>query len=158
MAMASLVDQVKKYVANSSRLGAMNSGGASIPVPAIPVNLDSVESELGFSLPPLLRTLYIEVGNGGFGPGYGLIPIGDLLVTYRTCQGYAEDKDWEWPSHVLPFCYWGCEVYECIDCSNGAGPVVHFDADLGGPGEDNLDVTAPSLEQWLANWLARQSN
>ena len=31
------------------------------------------ERELGFKLPPLLRALYQQLGNGGFGPGYGLV-------------------------------------------------------------------------------------
>ena len=33
---------------------------------------DSAELQLGFSLPTFLRELYVKVGNGGFGPGYGL--------------------------------------------------------------------------------------
>jgi hypothetical protein len=30
---------------------------------------------LGFPLPPLLRELYTQVGNGGFGPGYGIFGL-----------------------------------------------------------------------------------
>src|SRR5712691_9814035 len=33
----------------------------------------ATEDLLGFPLPPLLRTLYQQLANGGFGPGYGLI-------------------------------------------------------------------------------------
>src|SRR5262249_21759392 len=32
-------------------------------------------SDLGFRLPRLLRAVYQSVGNGGFGPGYGLIGL-----------------------------------------------------------------------------------
>jgi len=35
----------------------------------------TVESRLGFGLPPLLRELYTQVGNGGFGPGYGILGL-----------------------------------------------------------------------------------
>lgn len=34
--------------------------------------LQLTESLLGFPLPPLLRALYVEIANGGFGPGTGL--------------------------------------------------------------------------------------
>jgi hypothetical protein len=33
--------------------------------------LELAESRLSFPLPPLLKRLYVEIGNGGFGPGYG---------------------------------------------------------------------------------------
>src|SRR5262245_41797485 len=50
--------------------------------PLIPVRREAVEAaerEFGYPFPALLRRLYLEVGNGGFGPGYGLfrLPFGD---------------------------------------------------------------------------------
>ena len=36
--------------------------------PATAENLRKTEQVLGFQMPELLRTLYREVGNGGFGP------------------------------------------------------------------------------------------
>jgi hypothetical protein len=152
--MSSVVEQVKERLASSPGTGGMASADNQSPIPASAGEVDSVETELGFGLPPLLRTLYTEVARGGFGPGYGIIPVADLPATYRTCRSYAECKEWQWPSRLLPFCYWGCEVYECIDCSDPGGPVVHFDADLGGPGKDNFDITARSLERWVLDWLA----
>jgi len=40
--------------------------------PASPEAVDEAEEAFGFPLPGLLRRLYAEVGNGGFGPGYGI--------------------------------------------------------------------------------------
>ena len=40
--------------------------------PASEEQLAATESALGFSLSPLLRAIYAEVANGGFGPGTGL--------------------------------------------------------------------------------------
>ena len=40
--------------------------------PASEEQLLVTETALGFSLPPLLRALYAQVANGGFGPGTGL--------------------------------------------------------------------------------------
>ena len=43
--------------------------------------MSQVESELGFGLPPLLRAIYHEVGNGGFGPGHGILGIKEGKLT-----------------------------------------------------------------------------
>ena len=45
------------------------------PPPATPEALDAAEARMGAALPPLLRRLYGEVANGGFGPGSGIIGI-----------------------------------------------------------------------------------
>jgi hypothetical protein len=45
--------------------------GQSLPPPASPRELAQSEERIGFNLPPLLRSLYSEIANGGFGPGYG---------------------------------------------------------------------------------------
>jgi hypothetical protein len=44
--------------------------------PAMKSVVTNCEKRLGFALPTFLRRLYLEVGNGGFGPGYGLLGIG----------------------------------------------------------------------------------
>jgi hypothetical protein len=50
------------------------------PLPALAAAtaemIEEAEAVTGFRLPPLLRRLYLEVGNGGFGPGTG-IPTAD---------------------------------------------------------------------------------
>src|SRR5262249_34940306 len=38
-------------------------------LPATPEQLDMTEARLGYALPSLLRALYANVANGGFGPG-----------------------------------------------------------------------------------------
>ena len=43
--------------------------------PATEKHLRSTDAALGFPLPPLLRALYAQVANGGFGPFYGLIGV-----------------------------------------------------------------------------------
>ncbi len=40
--------------------------------PASEEQLTATEAALGFLLPPLLRALYKEIANGGFGPGVGI--------------------------------------------------------------------------------------
>src|SRR5215467_14269416 len=96
-------------------------------LPALPVMVEDVaqaEVQLGFELPALLRRVYLEVGNGGFGPGYGLFPLNahdpstDSLVTaylgMRSMSQQDIDEHWAdeevkpalWPERVLMICDW----------------------------------------------------
>ena len=43
--------------------------------PAVAKDLQVLERTLGFKLPELLRAVYSKVGNGGFGPAYGIVGI-----------------------------------------------------------------------------------
>ncbi|MBB4397876.1 hypothetical protein [Bradyrhizobium sp. ERR14] len=42
-------------------------------IPARAGDIASDEEHLRFRLPPLLKRMYADIGNGGFGPGYGLM-------------------------------------------------------------------------------------
>jgi hypothetical protein len=44
--------------------------------------IGEAERGLGFPIPDLLKACYLNVGSGGFGPGYGIIGVGN---------GYASD-------------------------------------------------------------------
>ena len=63
--------------------------------PATQEQLRETEDLLGFSLPPLLRVLYLQIANGGFGPGYGIIgamggfPLEDRMGK-NIAQGYLD--------------------------------------------------------------------
>lgn len=39
--------------------------------PLLDEEIAESEELLGFTLPPFVRRVYTQVGNGGFGPGYG---------------------------------------------------------------------------------------
>src|SRR5438552_9489750 len=43
--------------------------------PGDPIDVAGDETRLGFALPSLMKRVYTEIGNGGFGPGYGLIGL-----------------------------------------------------------------------------------
>jgi hypothetical protein len=88
--MRSLVKELQERVADPRRAAdcAINEPRRP-PAPISADQLGRVEQLLGFGLPEMLRALYLEVGNGGFGPGYGLLdlPTGapgcaDLIGTY----------------------------------------------------------------------------
>ncbi|WP_182907445.1 hypothetical protein [Microbispora sp. H13382] len=65
--------------------------------PASPEAVDEVEQVIGHPLPPLLRRLYLEAANGGFGPRDGVLGVAgseyehhveaaDILSFYRDSR------------------------------------------------------------------------
>ena len=94
--------------------------------------VEEAESVIGHRLPPLLRRLYLEVGNGGFGPGFGVLGLKDghhddlrrtALDWYRHANGTAESHWSGLPASLLPLCHWGCAIFSLIDCSDPEGPM-----------------------------------
>ncbi|MFE6361919.1 SMI1/KNR4 family protein [Streptomyces sp. NPDC057806] len=136
-------------------------GWTSLPDPVHPAALARAEAALGFSLPPLLAELYLRIGDGGFGPEYGLLPLLEgppsgepaAVVQYlANRESGRKDPDWPWPEGVLPISHWGCAMYACVDCHDPEAPVLLFE-----PNADTSDqawyVDAPSLELWLHTWV-----
>ena len=130
--------------------------------PLSPRRLRAVERELGFELPTFLRDLYGSLGNGGFGPGYGITGLSggakddlgrDVVEDYVLRRGVdADDPGWFWPTAVLAVCHWGCGIYSCIDCRSPEARVLRFDPN---PVDEDWSV-AWGLEQTdLATWLRR---
>lgn len=130
--------------------------------------LASTEKALGFPLPTLLRTLYREIGNGGFGPDYGLIGVtgghrsdhGRTLAELYDFQRASDPSapGWSWPERVLPICDHGCAILWCLDLRDASEPVVLFDPSEVTPAGDRTVETSmirthPSLEAWLSAWL-----
>lgn len=140
--------------------------------PATTEQFLATEQYLGFSLPPLLKTLYARLANGGFGPGFGLMGVvggyceaGNMLENYQFHRQRARLIDLEtytwwadtlelpdtvWPRTMLYLCDWGWGTSFCIDCQTGK---VY----LKFPGERDLHyrlkLQATSLEEWFEQWL-----
>jgi hypothetical protein len=123
------------------------------------------EERLGFRLPPLLQQIYCTIGNGGFGPGYGLIgmssgPPDDTGKTapeiYRDLRsGDPDDASWSWPADLLPICHWGCAIYSCIDCSDQDFRMRIFDPNVHRASASWLDAffdEASSFQTWITAW------
>ncbi|MBV9070685.1 MAG: SMI1/KNR4 family protein [Acidobacteria bacterium] len=123
--------------------------------------LSDAEQRLGRTLPPLLRRIYREVGNGGFGPGFGMIGVGsghknplgfDLVQNYRSLS--AEDS-W-WPDWLVPLFDWGCASFTCLDLDGGELKRSIPDFDGGDDEPDNVLFLfeEKSLAAYLTRWLA----
>ncbi len=129
------------------------------------LELAADEEQLGFQLPPLLKQIYSEIGNGGFGPGYGLIGMSGGVPddTGQTApEIYSllrleppEEGPWSWPEGLLPICHWGCAIYSCIDCTHSDFPLRVFDPNVHGDSNSWNDCffnEVDSFEAWICAW------
>lgn len=151
---------------------------SQVPPPATPEDVAGAEATLGFALPPLLKRLYLEVGNGGFGPGFGILglpPDGwtddkrfNLICLWQTNRDLPDDWPagrWHWPETLLPIAYHGDVAYACLDLSRPGCPVLEYDPsnldwdedDYPLDEEECFEPVADSLAQWLVDWLTSSS-
>jgi hypothetical protein len=109
--------------------------------------IEYAEEVLGFALPKILKRSYLEISNGGFGPG----PIiglpggfesswGDLLKTWAVLQ-----QDEEFEEGWLPIIDWGCAQFSIVDCDNDFQMVSLY--------EDDFHCEDYSFEMLLERWL-----
>lgn len=148
--------------------------------PATEAQLRATETHLGFPLPPLLRALYTQVANGGFGPAYGIIGAQDgfpgsgggtlesfyphgpwpcRIITLSACSIDLEWSSWsEQPHFVVPDDAWPdrllmmCEYGCCIYFYVDASTEQVFESYVNQAGQTVLTSVAPSLEEWLTRW------
>ncbi|HEV3298888.1 MAG TPA: SMI1/KNR4 family protein [Planctomycetaceae bacterium] len=133
------------------------------------------ERMIGFELPPLLRTIYLKVGNGGFGPEYGIVGTkgGAKLdgCTLETCYQRMlklekENAEWRWPARLLPLAKYGCGMWSCVDCEYQKLPMVLWDPNNLDAELDSADARLNwgnsfwdqglSFKNWLESWLIRK--
>ena len=121
-----------------------------------------VEAEVGQELPELVRRLYLEVGDGGWGPDRGVLTLcprgeGDLLDHLAQVRDRRGPAGQRWPEATIPFCI-GRSGIVCIDLddptlepcllpSEGETPWSSFDH------RPLLRYVAASLRGWLEHWL-----
>ncbi|GGT27646.1 SMI1/KNR4 family protein [Streptomyces chromofuscus] len=154
------IEQLLAQVADKART-TRPWGWTSLFEPVDAAAVTRAEAALGFRLPPPLAELYLRIGDGGFGPEYGLLPLLDsppadepaAVVQYLANRESArKDPAWPWPEGVLPISHWGCAMYACVDCLDPQAPVLLFE-----PNADDTDhawyVDAPSLTAWLRAWV-----
>jgi SMI1/KNR4 family protein SUKH-1 len=99
-----------------------------LPPPATPEALAEAENVIGLPMPPLLRRLYLEVANGGFGPNEGI-----LGVRGGTSQGNFEDiadlyqggpdPSGRIPAGLVLLYDWGCTIWSLVDFRDPTGPM-----------------------------------
>lgn len=162
-----LIDRVATHV----KSGITTPTGSSyiIAPPATLASIANDEQTLGFALPPLLKQLYLTIGNGGWGPSYGLLGlIGSededsrtAVSEYMARRGstlseISSDPSWHWPERMLPICDWGCAIFSCIDCSKPKFAMMAFDPGHhkdGGDWSDAFFSEDLTFEGWIELWV-----
>lgn len=121
--------------------------------PLKPASADAVEAceaAIGRPLPRLLRRCYLELGDGGFGPGYGLVPIAELT------SGYLSGRPAWWPPeahHLLRICHWGCGIASFVDLDSPLD--VMWAVDPNPSPEEDPEAAVFREDTTLASWLLR---
>lgn len=146
-----LLQAIRERIADPMRRIDMDTLAAPPLFPrATAAEVERAEGALGLTLPPLLRRLYQEVGNGGFGPGAGIL---GLDGGYLSCDGqslvdlYLEYRGHGWPDGLLPLCDWGDAARSCVDARSRDQRMVTQD-ERGG-----VTRTKYTLEEWLEAWV-----
>lgn len=170
-----LIQRLKQRNADRERA---TDGGVHPRKPSPPASnktLNSAELEVGFELPELLRAIYLSVGNGGFGPRYGIVGTkGGAKLDGRTLETHyrgmvkleAENSVWWWPEGLLPLANYGCGMWSCVDCEYKNLPMILWDPNNLDSGLDGDDARlnwgsafwdqGQSLKTWLEGWLAEK--
>lgn len=135
--------------------------------PASPEAVQEAEGLLGHRLPVLLRRLYLEVGNGGFGPGYGILGVGGghgddyrhtAVDLYRRARSRAGSAWGSMPAGLLAVCYWGCAIYSFVDCADPQARMWAWDPNPAPPDDIGRALFSQSITfgEWLARWVDRR--
>jgi hypothetical protein len=143
------------------------------PLPAVASETVVVAAEhlMGTRFPDGLRPLYVEVADGGFGPGLGLHSCQTAARNYRETafdprrrEDLVTEDDPEWVlasdeerlqlRDYIPFCEYGCGHWWYV---NPCGRVFFTGPDFI---EHHITLRewmrpeAPSVDIWLRRWLA----
>src|SRR4030095_11056862 len=145
--------------------GLMSMGGGGMPAGPQPLSpapgeqeLVEAESAIGRPLPDEVQQLY-AIGDGGFGPGEGLMPLAEVIDRYRefTREPYGPLGQ-DWPKNLLPL-FDENPVLSCIDMDSGEmvawDPEEIEDEDSEEDWQRSFKVEHPSLAALMAEWLGR---
>ena len=140
---------------NRTRAFARELGQTGTCPPLGADDIANAELALEVSIPPLLAEGYKTIGNGGFGPGGGVIGIGDghasdlgdLTETFRVIERDQHAMGAKWEPGMLPFVGWGCAIFSCVDCHQPSFPVHTLE-------EGELSAQVTTLNDFFERWLA----
>jgi len=123
--------------------------------PLTPAPLTAVteaEDLIGAPLPSLLRRLYLEIGNGGFGPGHGVLGLAGGFPddTKKTATDMYRQRDF--PESLLAICSWGCAIYSLVEPA-AEGRMWGYDPNPVELPEQALFPQAIDINEWFSRWL-----
>jgi len=168
-----LIQRLQQRNADRERATAGHIHPRKSIAPATTEELQVAERAIGFKLPGLLSAIYLEVGNGGFGPEYGILGTngGAELdgCTLETCylnrvKLEKQNAVWRWPKRLLPLANYGCGMWSCVDCEYRTLPMMlwdpnNLDSKLDGANArlnwgNSFWDQGWSFPRWMEAWLA----
>lgn len=130
----------------------------------IKYELNNLEEIINLKLPTVFKQLFLNLGNGNFGPDYGFFNLFEdsasrkitINEAYQDIQN-ANIKDWDWklPQLFVPFLYWGADIYSIIDCSSPSGAIYVLDKNLKkekSTWQSCVWLHCPTMMDWLKKW------
>lgn len=133
-----------------------------LPGPASADDVTAFERMVGHPMPDLLKRIYLEVANGGFGP-WEVVSVtetddwfsdcSDITMAYR---GFALPDD-VLPSGIVPLMDRGCAMWTLIDFRTADGQMWDWDPNLCCIRHAPAPI-GQSLAQWLTDWLHGQAH
>lgn len=131
------------------------AGEGLLPPPCSAFDLDWAAEAIGFPLPATVQQLFLEVGNGGFGPGNSAFGLERLVAEYQDM--IAEPigfGGFPWPPMLLPIADLD-PGFTCLDVQTGR--IIDWAPAGLDDGEDDWEGSfteaAPDLFHWLNAWL-----
>jgi len=156
VALAAHADEVTSYFADAPR--------EPMFPPVTATDVEAAEQVVGRPLPELLRRIYTEVGNGGFGPDTGLAALttgqrGPRHVADWPCAVTIHQRNREagLPASWLHLVYGGCTMQWHVSLLAADNPVLLYDTDgwvpaWGQDPHDGIRHATASLRQWWWTW------
>jgi len=156
VALPAQADEVTSYFADAPR--------EPMFPPITSAEVDAAEQVIGRPLPGLLRRIYTEVGNGGFGPDAGLAALtpgqrAPRHITDWPCSVDIHQRNREagLPASWLHLVYGGCTMQWHVSLLAADNPVLLYDTDgwvpdRGQDPHDGLRHAVASLRQWWWTW------
>lgn len=138
----------------------MPTGPQPLAPPPAEADLAEAEREIGRPLSRELRQLY-AIGDGGFGPGEGLMPLAELVARYRemTDEPYGPLGQ-NWPKQLLPL-FDENPVLTCLDLDSGEvvawDPEEIEDEDSDEDWQRSFKAEHPGLGALMQDWLGAET-
>ena len=117
--------------------------------------VEKVETSIGVKLPPQLRQLYLEIGDGNFGPYNGIRRLSNWAKDYSKLRAdMLAERGREWPETLLPIVYLNGKRI-CVDAHTGE--VILWTKPPKKTSEKKWLASfvpqSPTVEAWLERWV-----
>ncbi|MFJ4680310.1 hypothetical protein [Kitasatospora sp. NPDC088783] len=121
-------DEILRRIREQARPG-------ELPPPAPPAAVTELEAVVGHPMPPLLKRIYLEVADGGFGRWGEALSLTDTTYSFSDSEPLLQEYlGWRGrphhPKSVVPLLTWGCAIWSLVDYSTPEGRMWGWDPNV----------------------------